>query len=91
MLNGAAAAAARIGARVPESDRSPGPATIGAFGETTVRWKRGESELIAGHPDRVVALSRTGPESGRSTSNNRNRHLLDVASANVQLGRHDEA
>ena len=91
MLNGAAAAAVRIGDRVPASQLSPGPATIGHFDRTTVEWKRVESELIAGHPDRALALSRAVPDSGRPTSNNRNRHRLDVAAAHVQVGAYDEA
>jgi len=91
MLNGAAAAAVRVSDRVPDSLLSPGPATIGAFCRTTVEWKRVESELIAGHPNRALELSRTAPESTRPTSNNRNRHRLDVAAAYVQVGAYDEA
>jgi hypothetical protein len=91
MLNGAGAAAVRIGDRVPEALLSPGPATIGAFCQTTVQWKRVESELIAGHPDRALALSRAAPESGRPTSDNRNRHQLDVAAAYTQVGQMEEA
>jgi len=91
MLRGAAAAAVRIGDRVPTSLLSPGPATIGAFCPTTVAWKTVESELISGHPDRALELSRTAPESDRPTSNNRNRHRLDVAAAHAQVGAYDEA
>ncbi|RZU48580.1 transcriptional regulator with XRE-family HTH domain [Krasilnikovia cinnamomea] len=91
MLNGAAAAAQRLGDRVPDALLSPGPATIGLFCATTVGWKRIESELIAGRPDRALALSRTIPDSTRPTSNNRNRHRLDVAAAHAQLGAYDEA
>jgi hypothetical protein len=76
---------------VPTALLSPGPATIGAFCPTTVGWKRIESALIAGHPDRALALVPTVPESTRPTSNNRNRHQLDVASAHLQVGEADEA
>ncbi|GIF08635.1 helix-turn-helix domain-containing protein [Actinoplanes siamensis] len=91
MLNAAAAAAVRIGDRVPTALLSPGPATIGAFCPTTVAWKRVESELIAGHPDRALELARTAPVSERPTSNNRNRHQLDVAAAHLQVGQPDDA
>lgn len=91
MLDGAAAAAIRIGERVPDEVLSPGPATIGAFCRTTVEWKRIESAVIAGNPERALDLARHVPPSDRPTSNNRNRHLLDVASAQAQVGAHGEA
>lgn len=91
MLRGAAAAAIRIGDRVPASLLSPGLATIGAFCPTTVAWKTVESELIAGHPDRALQLSQSVPPSDKPTSNNRHRHLLDVAAAHTQMGAYDSA
>jgi hypothetical protein len=91
LLDGAAAAAVRIGDRVPAASLSPGPATIGAFCRTTVEWKRVESAVISGHPDRALALSREAPRSNRPTSYNRNRHLLDVAAAHAQTGAYSEA
>ena len=91
MLNGAAAAAARIGDELPDSVLSPGPATIGTFCRTTVEWKRIESAVIAGQPGRALDLSKAVMPSRRPTSNNRNRHLLDVASAYTQVGAYGDA
>lgn len=91
MLDGAAAAAVRVGDHAPTEVLSPGPATIGAFCRTTVEWKRVESAVIAGHPDRALTLARQAPPSDRPTSNNRNRHLLDVAAAYAQTGAYGDA
>lgn len=91
MLDAAAAAAVRVGDRVPEHLLSPGPATIGAFGHQLVEMKRVEAAVVAGRPDRALDLSARMPASGRPTSNNRNRHLLDVAWAHAQEGQHAEA
>ncbi|MDQ7910766.1 helix-turn-helix transcriptional regulator [Phytohabitans sp. ZYX-F-186] len=91
MLDAAAAAAVRIGDRVPEHVISPGPATIGAFCHTTVEMKRVESAVIAGDVGRALALAERVPPSDRPTSNNRNRHRLDVAWAHAQAGQHAEA
>lgn len=63
-----------------------------ALGPVTVRLKRAENALIADRPDHVLQLAERVSASGlRPTSNNRNRHLLDVAEANVRLRRYAEA
>jgi hypothetical protein len=90
MLDAAAAAATRMGARAAE-DVPPGPATIGAFCGTTVQMKRVEAAVIAGDPRRALVLAQMVPPSSRPTSNNRNRHLLDVAWAHTQERRYTDA
>ncbi|MEU9963164.1 helix-turn-helix domain-containing protein [Streptomyces malaysiensis] len=53
-----------------------------AFGPVTVALKRAENAVIVDKPDLVLKLSARIPTGGmRPTSNNRNRHLLDVAEA----------
>jgi transcriptional regulator with XRE-family HTH domain len=61
------------------------------FGEATVAMKHAENELVAGHPDRVLDVARTVPAALSPTSDNRNRHLLDVAVALDQLRQRDKA
>ncbi|MFF4573409.1 helix-turn-helix domain-containing protein [Streptomyces sp. NPDC001410] len=56
-----------------------------AFGPVTVALKRAENALIVDKPDLVLKLSARIPTGGmRPTSNNRNRHLLDVAEAHAR-------
>lgn len=56
-----------------------------AFGPVTVSLKRAENALIVDKPDLVLKLSARIPTGGmRPTSNNRNRHLLDVAEAHAR-------
>ncbi|MFI1762448.1 helix-turn-helix domain-containing protein [Streptomyces sp. NPDC020800] len=56
-----------------------------AFGPVTVALKRAENAMIVDRPDLVLKLSKRIPTSGmRPTSNNRNRHLLDVAEAHAR-------
>ncbi|MEU6375053.1 helix-turn-helix transcriptional regulator [Streptomyces sp. NPDC046909] len=56
-----------------------------AFGPVTVALKRAENAMIVDKPDLVLKLSARIPTSGmRPTSNNRNRHLLDVAEAHAR-------
>jgi len=56
-----------------------------AFGPVTVALKRAENAMIVDKPDLVLKLSARIPTGGmRPTSNNRNRHLLDVAEAHVR-------
>jgi transcriptional regulator with XRE-family HTH domain len=86
LLDGAAAAAVRIGERTPPVLLSPGPASIGAFCPTTVEMKRVEASVIAERPDRALQLAQRVPPSDRPTSNNRNRHRLDVAWAHANTG-----
>lgn len=55
------------------------------FGPVTVALKRAENAMIVDKPDLVLKLSARIPTSGmRPTSNNRNRHLLDVAEAHAR-------
>jgi transcriptional regulator with XRE-family HTH domain len=62
------------------------------FGPVTVALKRTENAMVAGAPDKVLTLaSRIPTASLKPTSNNRNRHLLDVANAQTQLRRYAEA
>lgn len=62
------------------------------FGPVTVALKRTENAMVAGQPDKVLTLaSRIPADSLKPTSNNRNRHLLDVASAQTQLRQYAEA
>ncbi|MGV9850481.1 hypothetical protein ACWDWU_17190 [Streptomyces sp. NPDC003442] len=63
-----------------------------AFGPVTVAFKRAENAMVEEEPDRVLSLSAHIPTSGlRPTSNNRNRHLLDVARAHVMKHRPADA
>ncbi|MGW2703713.1 helix-turn-helix domain-containing protein [Streptomyces sp. NPDC001340] len=62
------------------------------FGPVTVALKRTENAMVSGQPDKVLALAARIPaDSLKPTSNNRNRHLLDVASAQTQLRQYAEA
>ncbi|MET9417060.1 helix-turn-helix transcriptional regulator [Streptomyces klenkii] len=63
-----------------------------AFGPVTVTLKRAENAMIADRPDVVLELAERVPVRGmRPTSNNRNRHLLDVAEAHVRSRQYAEA
>lgn len=55
------------------------------FGPATVAMKRVESAVVDGRPDVALALAERVPSGLRPTSDNRNRHLLDVAAANLDL------
>ncbi|MDX3751099.1 helix-turn-helix transcriptional regulator [Streptomyces sp. AK08-02] len=56
-----------------------------AFGPVTVALKRAENAMVVDRPDLVLKLSARIPTGGmRPTSNNRNRHLLDVAEAHAR-------
>ncbi|MFJ8733864.1 helix-turn-helix domain-containing protein [Streptomyces bauhiniae] len=62
------------------------------FGPVTVALKRTENAMVAGQSDKVLTLaSRIPAHSLKPTSNNRNRHLLDVANAHTQLRQYAEA
>ncbi|MFY4722684.1 helix-turn-helix domain-containing protein [Streptomyces sp. LaBMicrA B280] len=62
------------------------------FGPVTVALKRTENAMVAGQSDKVLTLaSRIPADSLKPTSNNRNRHLLDVANAHTQLRQYAEA
>ncbi|MFF1306823.1 helix-turn-helix domain-containing protein [Streptomyces sp. NPDC058307] len=62
------------------------------FGPVTVALKRTENAMVAGQPDKVLTLaSRIPADSLKPSSNNRNRHLLDVANAYTQQRQYAEA
>src|SRR5262249_44307833 len=89
MLDAADAAATRTAAAGPV--RTPAPATVGTFGTGTVAMKRVETAVIAGDTTRALELAAAVPPEDRPTSNNRNRHLLDVAYSQVDLRLYGEA
>jgi transcriptional regulator with XRE-family HTH domain len=61
------------------------------FGPATVAMKRTENALVDGRPDIALRLAARVPEGLRPTSDNRNRHLLDVSAAHADLRHYDEA
>lgn len=61
------------------------------FGPATVAMKRVENAVVDGRPDIALRLSRHVPPDLRPTSDNRNRHLLDVSAAHVELRHYDDA
>jgi transcriptional regulator with XRE-family HTH domain len=61
------------------------------FGPATVAMKRVENAVVDGRPDVALALAARVPRGLRPTSDNRNRHLLDVSASNAELRRYDEA
>ncbi|MBB5775332.1 helix-turn-helix domain-containing protein [Nonomuraea jabiensis] len=61
------------------------------FGPATVQMKRVENAIIESQPERALQLAREVSPGLRPTSDNRNRHLLDVANARVMLREYDKA
>lgn len=61
------------------------------FGPATVAMKRVENAVVDGRPDVALKLSRRVPAGLRPTSDNRNRHLLDVSAAHLELREYDDA
>jgi transcriptional regulator with XRE-family HTH domain len=55
------------------------------FGSATVAMKRVENAVVDGHPDVALSLAEKVPAGLRPTSDNRNRHLLDIAAAHLSL------
>jgi transcriptional regulator with XRE-family HTH domain len=89
LLDAAGAAAVRLGDRRPPEAPAPGVTTISALDVATVAMKRVEAAVVAGDVGRALELAERvepGGPHGQATSNNRNRHLLDVAFAQVQRG-----
>ncbi|MFE2869079.1 helix-turn-helix domain-containing protein [Embleya sp. NPDC059259] len=65
---------------------------LSSFGPITVALKRVENAAIVNRPDRVLRLAAHIPvDKLKPTSNNRNRHLLDVADAYARTRRFAEA
>ncbi|MDA0564801.1 helix-turn-helix domain-containing protein [Streptomonospora sp. S1-112] len=87
LVAAARAAGTALGEEVTEHLRG-----WGTFGPLTVDLKAIENEMVADRPDRVLAMSDRLPQGvGRATSDNWNRHRLDVAAAHAQLRHGDEA
>lgn len=62
------------------------------FGPTTVKLKAAENAGVIDRPDRVLHIAERIPVfSLKPTSNNRNRHLLDVADAHAKTGNYADA
>jgi transcriptional regulator with XRE-family HTH domain len=61
------------------------------FGPATVAMKRVENAVVDGRPDIALRLAARVPHGLRPTSDNRNRHLLDVSASNAELRHYDEA
>ncbi|MFI9505622.1 helix-turn-helix domain-containing protein [Nocardia sp. NPDC052566] len=61
------------------------------FGPATVAMKRVENAVVNDRPDLALRLARKVPTGLRPTSDNRNRHLLDVAAAHTELRQYDSA
>ncbi|WP_405656323.1 helix-turn-helix domain-containing protein [Streptomyces sp. RK9] len=73
-------------------EHAPGGDFLRAFGPITVALKRAENASVVQRPDEVLRLSALVPVGGRRpTSNNWNRHLLDVANAEVELRNYGRA
>ncbi|MGK8520760.1 helix-turn-helix domain-containing protein [Nocardia asteroides] len=61
------------------------------FGPATVAMKRVENAIVDDRPDLALRLARNVPPGLRPTSDNRNRHLLDVTAAHIELRSYDTA
>ncbi|MER6048158.1 helix-turn-helix transcriptional regulator [Streptomyces sp. NPDC001793] len=83
----AAAAAVALG-----REHTPDGDFLRTFGPTTVKLKAAENAGVTDRPDMVLRLAERIPFSSlKPTSNNRNRHLLDVADAYVKTGNYADA
>ncbi|AEW95624.1 MULTISPECIES: helix-turn-helix domain-containing protein [Streptomycetaceae] len=73
-------------------ERTPGGDFLRTFGPVTVAFKRAETAMIADRPDNVLKLAAAvSPKGLRPSSNNLNRHRLDVANAHVRQRQYAEA
>ncbi|MEU3076151.1 helix-turn-helix domain-containing protein [Streptomyces laurentii] len=71
---------------------APREDSLRTFGPVTVALKRAENAMITDRPDRVLQLAAEVPaDKLRPTSNNRNRHLLDVSDAYARTRRYGES
>lgn len=83
---------ARTAAVAASRDQSPDGDFLRTFGPVTVAMKRAENAMVEDRPDVVLRMSRSIPTSDLApTSNNRNRHLLDVAEAHRRSRQYGEA
>lgn len=71
---------------------APASDFLRTFGPTTVALKRTENASVTDQPDLVLRTAAKVPRVGlRPTSNNRNRHLLDIANAHATMRQYPEA
>lgn len=83
---------ARTAAVALGREHAPNADFLRTFGPTTVALKKAENASISDQPDVVLNVASSLPRHRlRPTSNNRNRHLLDVSNAHVSMGQHPEA
>ncbi|MBW0274310.1 hypothetical protein ATM97_17015 [Nocardia sp. MH4] len=61
------------------------------FDPATVAMKRVENAVVDDRPDVALRLAREIPPDLRPTSDNRNRHLIDVSAAHLELRHYDAA
>ncbi|BDT98820.1 hypothetical protein IFM12276_18490 [Nocardia sputorum] len=61
------------------------------FDPATVAMKRVENAVVDDRPDVALRLASDIPPDQRPTSDNRNRHLIDVSAAHVELRHYDAA
>ncbi len=86
-LKFATAAAVALG-----REHAPNNDFLRTFGPTTVKLKAAENAGVIDRPDMVLRIAERVPVfSLKPTSNNRNRHLLDVADAYAKTGEYAEA
>ncbi|KOT63792.1 MULTISPECIES: helix-turn-helix domain-containing protein [Streptomyces] len=86
-LRFATAAAVALG-----REHAPNNDFLRTFGPTTVKLKAAENAGVIDRPDMVLRIAERVPVfSLKPTSNNRNRHLLDVADAYAKTGEYAEA
>ncbi|MBB5139662.1 hypothetical protein HNP84_009426 [Thermocatellispora tengchongensis] len=83
---------ARAAAVAMGREMAPAEDFLRTFGPVTVAMKRAENAMIEDRPDKVLQLSQHIPTAGLlPTSNNRNRHMLDVADAHRRSREYGEA
>ncbi|MFE3447174.1 helix-turn-helix domain-containing protein [Nocardia sp. NPDC059180] len=82
---------AAAGALAIRPERRPYHQYWTTFNPATVAMKRVENAVVDDRPDLALRLARDIPPDLSPTSDNRNRHLLDVAAAQVELRRYDAA
>lgn len=88
-MRSARTAATRIGDAVADAWMPP---PIAGFGETTMAYKEIENAVLIGDHGRALKLAETVPTTGTPpTENNRNRHELDLAAAQIATHRPDAA
>lgn len=82
---------AEAAAVIVRTDRKDFRSYWTTFGPATVAMKRTENAIVEGHPDTALRLAARVPGQLSPTSDNRNRHLLDVAAAHSELRHYDDA